>query len=71
MNRSTPISRHAARLQLAANRLREKPQAGRNTAARFADALDRMTADTVLMVGTCRVVWEHGLEERPTSAFRA
>ncbi len=71
MNRSMPLGRHAARLQLAANRPRERPKAGRNIAARFADALDRMTAAMVLMVGTCRVVWEHGLEKRPASAFRA
>ena len=48
MSRSTPLSRHAARLQLAASRLRERPQAGRNTAARFADALERIAARFLL-----------------------
>lgn len=48
MSRSTPLSRHAARLQLAASRLREKPHAGRNTAARFADALERIAARFLL-----------------------
>ena len=48
MSRSTPLSRHAARLQLAASRLRERPQAGRNSAARYADALERIAARLLL-----------------------
>lgn len=48
MSRSTPLSRHAARLQLAASRLRERPQARRNTTARFADALERIAARFLL-----------------------
>ncbi len=49
MRRSKPLSRHAARLQLAANRLREKPRAGRNAAARIADALERIVARFLLL----------------------